>query len=70
MQYWQDRSLHFMSEESDDPNDSNCLIVHKLPWLSESECEHPRTYMSQKHFVHCDLVAQPTYLPLSLLSAR
>ena len=39
MQYWQDLSLDFMSEESDDPNDSNCLIVHKLPWLSESECE-------------------------------
>lgn len=37
MQYWNDLSIDFMSEESDDPDDSNCLIIHKLPWVSESE---------------------------------
>ena len=31
MRYWQDLSIDFMSEESDDPSDSNRLIVHKLP---------------------------------------
>ena len=37
MQYWNDLSIDFMSEESDDPDDSNCLIIHKLPWVSESK---------------------------------
>ena len=37
MQYWNDLSIDFMSEESDDPDDSNSLIIHKLPWVSESE---------------------------------
>lgn len=27
-----------MTEESDDPDDSNTIIEHKLPWRSNSEC--------------------------------
>ena len=36
MKYWQELSVDFMSLESDDPDDSNSLIVHKLPWCSNS----------------------------------
>ena len=35
MKYWQQLSIDFMSEESDDPADSNSLIVHKHPWSSQ-----------------------------------
>lgn len=36
--FWQALSLEYMSEESDDPDDSNSLIVHKLPWCSLGKC--------------------------------
>lgn len=34
LQYWDDLSLEFMTEESDDEDDFNCIIEHKLPWHS------------------------------------
>ena len=34
LQYWDDLSLEFMTEESDDEDDFNCIIEHKLPWRS------------------------------------
>lgn len=32
--YWNDLSLEFMTEESDDEDDPNSIIEHKLPWRS------------------------------------
>ena len=29
-------SIEYMSEESDCPNNSNAIIVHPIPWRSES----------------------------------
>lgn len=34
--YWKELSVEFMSDESDDDNDSNIFIVHQLSWRSES----------------------------------
>ena len=34
LRYWDDLSLEFMTEESDDEDDFNCIIEHKLPWRS------------------------------------
>ena len=35
--YWCHLSQQYMTEESDDPSDENVIIMHKLPWRSESE---------------------------------
>ena len=35
--YWQYLSLAYVTEESDDPDNPNELIKHKLPWRSESK---------------------------------
>ena len=34
VKYWDDLSLEFVTEESDDEDDPNCIIEHKLPWRS------------------------------------
>ena len=41
MKYWKDVSLEFMSEESDDPDNPNVLIIHKLPWRSKGNLSWP-----------------------------
>ena len=41
MKYWKDVSLEFMSEESDDPDNPNVLIIHKLPWRSRGNLSWP-----------------------------
>ena len=33
-QYWKGLSVDFMTDESDDEDDGNCIIEHKLPWRS------------------------------------
>ena len=33
----QQLSYLYMTEESDDPDDVNVIVYHKLPWRSESE---------------------------------
>jgi len=38
MKYWDKLTIDDMSEESDDPNDPNTLIVHKLQWRSQGMC--------------------------------
>ena len=35
MKYWDKLSVDEMSEEYDDPEDPNNLIIHKLPWCSK-----------------------------------
>ena len=44
VKYWNDLSLEFMTEESDDEDDPNCIIEHKLPWYvclcNTSTCVH------------------------------
>ena len=35
--YWQFLNLLYVTEESDDPDNANGLIEHKLPWRSESK---------------------------------
>ena len=34
--YWKELSVEFMSDESDDEQDSNTFIIHQLSWRSES----------------------------------
>ena len=34
--YWYLLSNAYMTDESDDPDDSNVIVVRKLPWRSES----------------------------------
>ena len=34
VKYWNDLSLEFMTEESDNEDDHNCIIELKLPWRS------------------------------------
>lgn len=35
--YWKYLSLMYVTEESDDPDNQNGLIEHKLPWRSQSK---------------------------------
>lgn len=35
--YWKYLSQAYMTEESDDPDDQEIIVVHKLPWRSESK---------------------------------
>ena len=35
--YWQFLSLAYITEESDDPENPNGIIEHKLTWRSSSE---------------------------------
>ena len=34
LKYWEQLSLDYMTEESDDASDPNCIVEHKLPWRS------------------------------------
>ena len=38
MVHWKQLSLEYMTEESDDPEDDNVIIEHRLQWRSESKC--------------------------------
>lgn len=38
VKYWNDLSVVFMTEESNDEDDPNCIIEHKLPWHSTGTC--------------------------------
>ena len=42
--YWNKLSLAYVTEESDDPDNPNGIIEHKLPWRSPSRffCMHTR----------------------------
>ena len=31
-EYWKHLSYVYMTEESDDPDDPNAIVVYKLPW--------------------------------------
>ena len=35
--YWKFLSLHYLTEESDDPDNSNGIIEHRLQWRSKRE---------------------------------
>ena len=35
--YWEQLSVACMTEESDDPDNPAQLVVHKLPWRSQSK---------------------------------
>ncbi len=35
--YWGHLSYMYMTEESDDADDCNAIVEHKLPWRSNSE---------------------------------
>lgn len=35
--HWKQLGIEYMTEESDDPNDANSIVIHSLPWRSESE---------------------------------
>lgn len=35
--HWKQLSMECMTEESDDPTDPNAIVIHPLPWRSESE---------------------------------
>ena len=37
LKHWKQLNVNYMTEESDDPEDSNCIIIHPLPWRSESQ---------------------------------
>ena len=34
---WLKLTYKYMTEESDDEEDSNCIILHKIEWRSDSE---------------------------------
>lgn len=36
MKYWNELTVEFMIEESDDDADTNTLVVHQLQWRSKS----------------------------------
>ena len=38
MIHWKQLTLEYLTEESDDPEDDNVIIEHKLQWRSESRC--------------------------------
>ena len=34
--YWSKLDLSYMTEESDDPDNPNGIVEHKIPWRSKS----------------------------------
>ena len=38
--YWQYLSITYVTEESDDPDNPNGLVEHKIEWRSDSKCKH------------------------------
>ena len=47
--YWKQLSPQYMTEESDDPDDSNTIVEHKLSWRSKSELSLFMCLFSQGH---------------------
>ena len=37
LKHWKQLGINYMTEESDDPSDPNVIVIHPLPWRSESE---------------------------------
>lgn len=37
MKYWSQLTVDFMTEESDDDDDRNALVMHQLMWRSKSK---------------------------------
>ena len=37
LERWGKLSYHYMTEESDDPEEPNHIVMHKLEWRSESK---------------------------------
>ena len=37
LERWNKLSYHYMTEESDDPDEPNNIVFHKLEWRSESK---------------------------------
>ena len=37
MKHWNQLTLEYMTEESDDPEDESVIIEHRLQWRSESK---------------------------------
>ena len=35
--HWKQLGIDYMTEESDDPTDPNAIVIHPLPWRSESK---------------------------------
>ena len=50
--YWKQLGIEYMTEESDDPTDPNAIVIHPLPWRSESE------YFSVSTPVQCPTIAE------------
>ena len=46
--YWKFLSIAYVTEESDDPDNPNGIVEHKLAWRSESEFHI--TYLP--HYIH------------------
>ena len=42
MKYWKHITIDYMSEEFDDLDDANVLVVHPLPWRSQSMYIHSK----------------------------
>ena len=34
--HWKQLGIEYMTEEADDPTDTNAILVHPLPWCSDS----------------------------------
>ena len=44
--YWKHLNLNYMTEESDDPENPNGIVEHRLTWRSQSmECVHVFTVL-------------------------
>ena len=57
--YWKELSVEFMSDESDDENDSNTFVIHQLSWRSESQFVRP--------VISCSCTIGQTYMYYAVL---
>lgn len=54
--YWKNLSFKYMTEESDDAEDENAVIEHKLTWRSQSKLFKSLVYILGSYACMHDIV--------------
>ena len=54
--YWCYLNLNYVTEESDDPQNPNGFVEHKLEWRSSSECFNMIMYINASILFPCHIL--------------
>ena len=50
MKYWKHITLAYLTEESDDPDNPNGIIEHKIPWRSQGKIYIKKNMVKVKYY--------------------